>query len=75
MVAISTPERFGNKWMVSLQCDSAGTMPQSGADVENLKGMVSANDPVEFFSGSMLRVLTPFALYFYGEDGQWHEAG
>ena len=75
MIAISAPEKFGNKWMVNLQSDSAGSMPQSCEDVDNLKGYVTANDDGKFHPGSTLRVLTPFALYFYGEDGQWHEAG
>ena len=68
MVSIAAPEAFGNKFLVTLQSDGGEPDPQSGADVINLR-----NDQ-EFFPGSSLRILTPFTIKFYGEDGQWHEA-
>lgn len=68
-------EKRGTRWLVNLQADSPGVEPHSMHDVPVLKDMVRAEDEAKFDAGSTLRVLTPFSLYFYGEDEQWHEAG
>lgn len=68
-------EKRGERWLVNLQADSVGTMPNTMHDVPVLKDMVQAGDEAKFEVGSTMRVLTPFAIYFYGEDEQWHEAG
>lgn len=68
-------EKRGERWLVDLQDDSLSVQPHSMHDVPVLKDIVQPTDMAKFDAGSTLRVLTPFTLYFYGEDEQWHEAG
>lgn len=60
-----TPDR--RKVKVDIQADTEpSTFPVNGADVTNLA------DDVTFEVGSSLLVVSPAAVYLYGEDGEWH---
>ena len=63
-----TDER--RKVLVSIQADTPpDSLPTTGETVTNLA------DDVTFAVGSSLYVVSTGAVYFYGEDSEWHIFG